>query len=352
MGVAVIPSYEPNENLVQLVEDLHRPEIDEIIVVDDGSSAAYRPVFDQIKDKCTLLTHPLNMGKGAAIKTALRYLSHHLSQDTGMVFLEDDGKYSTEDALFLLEQCQRFTNILILGQRDFDVAMPGRFRWSNAISSRLVKWACGITIQDVQTGLRAAYSTQIPLLLNTPGDRYEYEASQIIYYTKNKRHVLEFPIRVDYKHAQKTTHYHTMGDSLRVFGTLAPNMGATILCLLLNILFFIGLYIGLSWLSLQETQTLLAASLAAFLLTAPLNYFMTRSLSSSRSTLRDGSSARRNRKELTRYLTAAPLMFLLSTAILWGLCYVGVHFAISKVLAEAVCLFINLMLYRRLVFLA
>lgn len=45
-AVLIIPSLNPNERLVSLVDDMRCRGLCDIIVVNDGSDAACRPVFD------------------------------------------------------------------------------------------------------------------------------------------------------------------------------------------------------------------------------------------------------------------------------------------------------------------
>ena len=67
----VIPSYEPNFRLLDLIDDLNSFfKVANIIVVNDGTKEL--DIFNEAKNKknVTLLTHEVNRGKGAALKTA------------------------------------------------------------------------------------------------------------------------------------------------------------------------------------------------------------------------------------------------------------------------------------------
>ena len=71
----VIPSYEPNFRLLDLVDDLNSFfKCANIVVVNDGTKEL--DIFNEVKkkDNVTLLTHEVNKGKGAALKTAFKYL--------------------------------------------------------------------------------------------------------------------------------------------------------------------------------------------------------------------------------------------------------------------------------------
>ena len=66
----VIPAYQPDAKLVELVEAL-RADFPHVVVVDDGSTGC-EETFAAVRDRVeAVLVHPSNRGKGAALKTAL-----------------------------------------------------------------------------------------------------------------------------------------------------------------------------------------------------------------------------------------------------------------------------------------
>ena len=72
----IIPSLDPDEKLSQTVFACIAAGIDDIILVDDGSSKDNRHFFTELETalpQVTLLTHEKNLGKGAALKTAFTY---------------------------------------------------------------------------------------------------------------------------------------------------------------------------------------------------------------------------------------------------------------------------------------
>ena len=74
MNYLVIPAYEPDEHLVQLLTDMSGTRTFTILVVNDGSPEKYDEIFESVKKYGTVLTHKKNMGKGAALKTAFTYI--------------------------------------------------------------------------------------------------------------------------------------------------------------------------------------------------------------------------------------------------------------------------------------
>ncbi len=71
--IVLLPVYKPGKHLPELVEELRGAEsAAQVVVVDDGSGAEADGVLEAAAGLgCTVLRHPTNRGKGAAIKTAL-----------------------------------------------------------------------------------------------------------------------------------------------------------------------------------------------------------------------------------------------------------------------------------------
>ncbi|HAZ20635.1 MAG TPA: hypothetical protein DCY75_10765, partial [Clostridiales bacterium] len=70
----LIPAYEPEETLVRLLRELGDKTNYRVVVINDGSSEQCQEIFRQAAAYATVLTHPINQGKGCAIKTGLKYL--------------------------------------------------------------------------------------------------------------------------------------------------------------------------------------------------------------------------------------------------------------------------------------
>lgn len=74
MNYLVIPAYEPDYNLIKLIEKIHHRSNFYIIVIDDGSSSECQDIFARAEDFATVLHHQGNQGKGQALKTAFEYI--------------------------------------------------------------------------------------------------------------------------------------------------------------------------------------------------------------------------------------------------------------------------------------
>ena len=98
----VIPSYEPDERLVQLINDLVNNGLGPIYIVNDGSGREYDGIFCSIRNMVesgggAILQHDVNRGKGRALKTAFEYILKN-DQDVESVVTADSDLDEGEPA--------------------------------------------------------------------------------------------------------------------------------------------------------------------------------------------------------------------------------------------------------------
>jgi glycosyltransferase involved in cell wall biosynthesis len=71
----LIPAYEPDQRLLELIMGIRVKCDFNIVIVDDGSGNAYTDIFSSARKLgCTVLTHAVNQGKGNALKTGFNYI--------------------------------------------------------------------------------------------------------------------------------------------------------------------------------------------------------------------------------------------------------------------------------------
>ncbi len=70
-----------------------------IVVVNDGSSAAYDEIFQSVDALvgCTVLRHPENIGKGAALKTGYEHILKNLPKCLGVITADSDDQHAAAD---------------------------------------------------------------------------------------------------------------------------------------------------------------------------------------------------------------------------------------------------------------
>ncbi len=247
--IVVIPAYEPDEKLLGVLEDFTEKTTYAIVVVNDGSSEACRPVFDAVRafDRVTLLEHEVNKGKGAAMKTAFRYIGEHFPKDESVMTVDADGQHLVSDAVRVAETLAAHPDALVIGSRKFTGNVPFKSRAGNAITRAVFHFCTGKRVYDTQTGLRAFSAFRIPEMQNLKGDRYEYEINQLIHCTKNHIEIVEEWIDTVYIEENKSSHFHAVKDSFRIYKVLLLGTSflrfvcSSFVCFLIDYAVYVGM---------------------------------------------------------------------------------------------------------------
>ncbi len=327
MDIAIIPAYNPDEKLLKLVPELWKQGIKYIIIVNDGSQKQTLEIFNRLEVYAIVLTHGVNRGKGAAIKTALNYIENNLSDIQGIVLLDADGQHRPEDALRLLKEVHRIDSGLILGVRQFKGKIPPRSLFGNTVTKYVFRVISGKWVSDTQTGLRAFSRKMVPMLLKVNGERYEYEMNVLLTCAKNNILITEVPIAAIYHDARNScSHFRTVRDSVRIYGNLLAFSGTSFLSFLLDyILFF--LLVRMFMFVLTSESALIAGNIGARMISGAFNYYLNSTFI---------FRCRENRyKSVISYFMLACWILFLNTVILYCLYnYLGMNKAIAKLITE------------------
>lgn len=178
MAVVIIPAFQPDQTVIGLVDQLWTLGY-RVIIVDDGSDAEHQKVLDQVSDVAILLHHPVNRGKGAAIKTALSYIQKEMWDCDVVGIMDCDGQHLVKDMKKVLECTEHHREALVLGVRTLE-KMPWKSRIGNRITREIFHLLSGVKVSDTQTGLRAFSSDLINTMRMVEGKRYEYETNVLL----------------------------------------------------------------------------------------------------------------------------------------------------------------------------
>ncbi|MEW6055156.1 MAG: bifunctional glycosyltransferase family 2/GtrA family protein [Bdellovibrionota bacterium] len=219
LPVLIIPAYQPERRLVSLVDDLLASGFPSILVVDDGSAPEKTPIFDELRKKngVSVLSHAVNLGKGAALKTAFNHILVHMKESFGAVTLDADGQHLPADVLKVAAGLKSNPNSLILGSRDFKEGVPLKSAFGNTLTRHVFHFLIGKKIRDTQTGLRGIPSSLMRDLLVVPSSRYEFELDMLVIATGKRVALIEVPISTVYIDGNRGSHFNPLLDSLRIY---------------------------------------------------------------------------------------------------------------------------------------
>ena len=216
----VLPSLDPDDKLIAVVDGLLEYGFSDIILVNDGSKPENLHYFTDLAaqhPEITLLTHEVNKGKGAALKNAFRFFLQNRPEGVGVVTVDGDNQHHPEDTRACCEHMLE-TGHVTLGCRDFSLPeVPSRSRFGNRTTSAIFKIFVGMTISDTQTGLRAIPREVLEQLVDVYGDRFEYETNMLLAFKTKGIPFDEVKIRTVYIEENKISHFRVIHDSWRIY---------------------------------------------------------------------------------------------------------------------------------------
>lgn len=264
--IVLIPAYEPTEKMLKLVVDLKDKTDYKILIVDDGSGDSYRRLFDKAEEYgCIVLHHPVNKGKGAALKTGFSYIHSNCELDK-VVCADSDGQHHVDDIIKLADSIDNGKPEMILGVRQFEGDVPFKSRFGNSVSAFTFKMATGILLNDTQTGLRGYDYGLLPWLCSVKGERFEYEQNLLLKSKKSGISIKQVPIATIYDNNNNGTHFRPIHDSVSVLLPILKFCSSSILSGCLDfVLFFI--FYGI-------TESLFCGVAMARVISATFNYLV------------------------------------------------------------------------------
>ena len=232
-AVILIPSYEPDDNLISLVNSL--VDIDfPILVVNDGSNPSFDPVFDKIKYKVSYLSYKDNRGKGYALRYGYSHIQELFPNSKYVITVDGDGQHSIEDINKMYNTLLEKDKV-VLGVRDFNKDIPPKSKFGNWYSRINRSWLTKKYLPDDQCGLRGFPIRYIPYMIKIKGNRYEYEMNQIVRLQMMHADIITLPIKMIYHDNNSTTHFAPFMDTLRIHSLIAYHGIPCILCNLILI---------------------------------------------------------------------------------------------------------------------
>lgn len=165
LGV-VVPVFNEERTVVELLRRvLARPEVREVVAVDDGSTdGTWRELekLAKMDSRLRLMRHPRNRGKGAAVRTGLATLTapYAIVQDADLEY--DPADYASVIGPLITGEAD-----VVYGSRFLDASLANTARWHRAGNGWLTAAACmitGLRLTDEATCYKAIRRELLPLL--------------------------------------------------------------------------------------------------------------------------------------------------------------------------------------------
>lgn len=184
-----------------------------VVAVDDGSTDSTGASLEAV-DGLTLLRHPENMGKGAALLTAFGHAA--LFADWAIT-IDADGQHDPQDALKLVRAIPKDSRPIIIGSREgmTGAHVPWTSRFGREFSNFWVRSAGGPRLRDTQSGMRT-YPLPEALHLGVKSRRFQFEVEVLVRAARRGIPVIEVPVSVYYPQGdERVSHYRPFVDFIR-----------------------------------------------------------------------------------------------------------------------------------------
>lgn len=214
--LVVIPAFNAERTVRDIVRGC-REFVADVVVVDDGSTD--RTAAAAAEAGARILSHGMNRGKGAALKTGFGYA---MQRGYGAVItLDADGQHlPREIPKFLTARAETRADLIIGGRAHlFDQMLPRR-RMANRFSAWSIARCSKTNVSDSQSGFRL-YSADLLLKARLRSDGFDLESEVIVRAGCGGFKVITIPIELGFVDGLSTSHYKPLRDSLRIFWTVA-----------------------------------------------------------------------------------------------------------------------------------
>ena len=200
----VVPVYNEEETVAQVLESLSKVPLDlEVVVVDDASTDRTWEILQELRTReefasYRFVRHDHNQGKGAGLRTGFGLVSGDL------VTVQDaDMEYNPQDLPALVRKWQEagHTKIAVYGRRDLS---PQKLttRWGNKFLTSITNLLFGCRIHDMETCYKLMPGT-LARALPMEGRRFEIEPEITACIVQAGYTILEVPISYSPRKAKK-----------------------------------------------------------------------------------------------------------------------------------------------------
>ena len=209
----VIPVYNELHTLHKILEKVTEANFcsleKEIVMVDDGSIDGTRDLLKELENSehnYKIYYHAKNMGKGAAIRTALAYITGDI-----VVIQDADLEYDPNDYEDLIRLILENRADVVYGSRLSGGKPTRSFKFLHLLGNKFLTLLTNLlydtTLTDMETCYKA-FRTDVIKSISIKSNRFDFEPEITAKVLKRKYHLYEAPISYygrDYTEGKKIT---------------------------------------------------------------------------------------------------------------------------------------------------
>lgn len=197
----IVPVCNEEKRAVDTIREILRVSKRELIVVDDGSTDNSLSVLKKNflgNKRITLLSHVINLGKGAAVKTGVEKAWECGAE--AVIVIDADGQHNPRHLKQFEKKLQRYP--IVFGYRELDKSAPMVRRYGNIWASKLIGLIFNIHKKDLLSGY-LAFRKEVYPLLYWYSTRYGLETEMAAKIGRNNLEFTEIKIDTIYKDKYK-----------------------------------------------------------------------------------------------------------------------------------------------------
>ncbi|MBT7703506.1 glycosyltransferase family 2 protein [Candidatus Peregrinibacteria bacterium] len=190
----VIPAYNEEKAIGQVLENLKKGGYTNILVINDGSQDKTEEIVK--KHQVNYLSHAINRGLGGALGTGLK-AAKKMGVEIAITF-DADGQHAVEDLAKVIAPLKNKEAEVVIGSRLLNPeGMPLHRRLFNWIGNIVTYVLFGIWVTDSQSGLRA-FSKKALQVIDIKTNKMEVSSEIIREIGANNLKLKEIPIKAIY----------------------------------------------------------------------------------------------------------------------------------------------------------
>lgn len=190
--VAIIPAYNEEKTIAEVLNGT-RLFVDEIIVVDDGSSDRTAQIAKS--KNVIVVSHVINRGLGAAIQTGFE-TAKKLKADI-VITLDADGQHDPSEISKFIQAINQGADVVIGSRMLNKGGMPWYRRVANWLGNIVTFFLFGALVTDSQSGFRAFNRLALDKI-KIKTNRMEVSSELIAESKANKLNIKEVSIKAIY----------------------------------------------------------------------------------------------------------------------------------------------------------
>ena len=191
----IIPVFNEVKTLTEIIQRVTSTGlVDEIILVDDGSTDGTRDLLTGYQNKTgyKVILHERNQGKGAAIQTGLKAVSSDL------ILIQDaDLEYDPRDYAVLLQPINEGLADVVYGSRFLGGARRPILFW-NMVANKILTFTTNILYNNILTDMETGYKLfkrEVVEDIKIHAKGFEFEPEFTAKILKKHVRIYEVPIR-------------------------------------------------------------------------------------------------------------------------------------------------------------